>query len=63
MTAPLLCCICNHPIPVKGTWKYGNNAEPVMEGRCCDACDNKHVIPMRLAHLRMRKARFEAEDS
>lgn len=27
---------------------YGNNAEPVNNGRCCDDCNNEEVIPARL---------------
>lgn len=47
---PLICCICELPIPAKGTWTHGNNAEPVVKnGRCCDECDNMVVIPTRIA--------------
>ena len=27
---------------------YGNNAEPVAAGRCCDECNMSVVIPARL---------------
>ena len=27
---------------------YGNNAQPVNSGRCCDECNEKVVIPTRL---------------
>lgn len=40
------CCICGEPIE-----GYGNNPEPFMsadEGQCCNACNLKFVIPMRL---------------
>lgn len=37
------CVICGEPIT-----GYGNNAEPYKEGRCCDACNMKFVIPARL---------------
>jgi len=57
----LICSICNQPIPAKGTWTGGNNAEPVNDGRCCDHCDMAVVIPQRI--LQMRKARYEAEES
>lgn len=40
------CCICGEPIE-----GYGNNAAPYKEGRCCDACNYKFVIPARLADL------------
>ena len=39
-----VCCICGEPIE-----GYGNNPYPVKEeGRCCDACNLKFVIPARL---------------
>lgn len=40
------CCICGEPLE-----GYGNNPEPYMsydEGRCCDGCNLKFVIPSRL---------------
>lgn len=37
------CCFCKKII--KG---YGNNAEPVMRGRCCEDCDYGIVIPIRI---------------
>ena len=40
------CCICGEPLE-----GYGNNPEPYMhtdEGRCCDGCNLKFVIPTRL---------------
>jgi hypothetical protein len=27
---------------------YGNNADPVIDGRCCDKCNFSIVIPTRL---------------
>jgi hypothetical protein len=30
-------------------WRDGNNAQPIMDGRCCDECNNTLVIPARLA--------------
>ena len=42
-----ICCICGEPIE-----GYGNNPSPYKhEGRCCDACNSKFVIPARLAGL------------
>lgn len=39
-----ICCICGEPLE-----GYGNNPEPYKhEGRCCDACNLKFVIPARL---------------
>ena len=38
------CCICG-----KVFTGYGNNPDPVKKnGRCCDDCDNRYVIPARL---------------
>jgi hypothetical protein len=37
------CVICG--CEIKG---YGNNAEPVKSGRCCDTCNATKVIPARL---------------
>jgi hypothetical protein len=48
---PLICVICDQPIPAKGTWRGGNNAEPAAEGRCCDECDRTVVIPLRIARI------------
>lgn len=41
-----ICSICF--IPYEG---FGNNAEPVNNGRCCDACNDVIVIPARLQRL------------
>ena len=40
------CCICGEPIE-----GYGNNPEPYLsaeEGRCCDSCNVRFVIPARM---------------
>jgi hypothetical protein len=47
------CVICNDKIgvdPISG-WDGGHNAEPVAEGRCCDACNTMEVIPARLQQI------------
>ena len=44
------CCICKEPI--KG---YGNNAEPVCSGTCCDKCNMDVVIPARVKAFRNSK--------
>ena len=41
------CCICKQPIE-----GYGNNAEPVCKGRCCDKCNREKVIPARIDKFR-----------
>jgi hypothetical protein len=37
------CCFCK-----KDAGKFGNNALPIMKGRCCDDCNEDFVIPMRI---------------
>lgn len=44
------CCICGEPLE-----GYGNNPEPFMssdDGRCCDGCNLKFVIPMRIDYMK-----------
>jgi hypothetical protein len=41
------CCICGEPIE-----GYGNNPEPYKSvGRCCDGCNLKFVIPLRIEQM------------
>ena len=40
------CCLCG-----KDYEGYGNNAQPVCEGRCCDHCNLSIVIPERIRRL------------
>lgn len=40
------CCICGKEIE-----GYGNNAQPVADGQCCDECNMDKVIPARIAAL------------
>jgi hypothetical protein len=43
------CVICKEKIEVEDSgWKDGNNAKPVADGRCCNECNYKVVIPARL---------------
>ena len=45
----LECSICHGMIPRdKNGWEEGNNAEPVNSGRCCNECNTKVVIPVRI---------------
>jgi len=34
---------------------YGNNADPVSDGLCCDRCNMAYVIPARLKQMEKRK--------
>ncbi len=40
-----ICCICK-----KEYSGYGNNAQPIEEGQCCDKC-NRLVLRARLDYL------------
>lgn len=37
------CVICDQEIV-----GYGNNAEPIDSGKCCDKCNKEKVLPARL---------------
>lgn len=50
------CVICGHDFE-----GYGNNAEPVKHGICCDDCNEKVVIPARLKE--MEKMRVGLKES
>ena len=41
-----ICCFCGAKFS-----GYGNNAEPVSNGRCCDWCNFAVVIPARVRKL------------
>ncbi len=41
------CCICGEELKQK----YGNNAQPIKDGRCCTKCDNEVVIPKRIENM------------
>ena len=42
------CCICGKEIDEV----HSNNPYPYMtEGRCCNECNEKHVIPARMADI------------
>jgi hypothetical protein len=41
------CSICGEPYSGDG-----NEAEPVIDGRCCDRCSLEYIIPVRLEELR-----------
>ena len=52
-----ICCICGEPIE-----GYGNNPRPYKhEGRCCDACQSKFVLPARLANINKDKDQKDNE--
>lgn len=46
-TTPHICSICGEEY-----FGFGNNAEPVNDGRCCDICDGSVVIPRRITEVK-----------
>ena len=40
---------------------YGNNAEPVARGECCDDCNLKVVVPARIKMIYTGKERSKNE--
>ena len=51
-----ICVICE-----KEYAGWGNNAEPVKEGQCCDECNWKKVIPARLKRVNVKKVMYNFE--
>ena len=52
-----ICSICQ--MPFEGV---GNNAHPVNQGRCCNECDWRIVIPIRIrlvSHTYLRRMEDE----
>jgi hypothetical protein len=41
-----ICSICDGEYA-----EYGNNAQPINGGRCCDACNATRVIPERMRRI------------
>jgi hypothetical protein len=63
VVSKLKCSICGdeiRPHPLSG-WAGGNNAQPVNDGRCCDACDALVVIPKRIHILMEMRRKDEVE--
>ena len=52
------CVICSQPIGVDPNgWDGGHNAQPVLDGRCCEPCNAEVVMPTRL-----KQQQTEGED-
>jgi len=49
------CSICGEPYSGDG-----NQAKPVIDGRCCDRCSLEYVIPVRLEELRAAECAAES---
>lgn len=43
------CSICKRPFE-----GWGNNADPVNNGRCCDTCNMTVVIPARMTLIQLK---------
>ena len=43
-TSNMQCVLCDGPLDDQ----YGNNAEPVSKGKCCNICNATVVIPARI---------------
>lgn len=50
------CSICGNQYK-----RYGNNALPINDGRCCDKCNNDIVIPERIKRMIQGKSIYEKE--
>ena len=48
------CCICGREFN-----GFGNNANPIREGNCCDYCNSRFVLPIRLSKLTQNKPTYE----
>lgn len=51
------CSICQGPLERP----YGNNAQPINDGRCCDRCDADVVIPARIERIKQGRDPYEVE--
>jgi len=51
------CSICKY----NEIGKFGHNAQPINDGRCCGWCNNEFVIPrrMQIMHTEMQKGKDE----
>ena len=51
------CKICKLEIKMDtdGIWDGGHNAEPVIEGRCCQVCNITIVTPARFREFELRR--------
>ena len=48
------CCICG-----KEFEGWGNNANPVKDGTCCDDCNENVVLPVRIGWIKIENWRIE----
>ena len=50
------CTICK-----KSKSGFGNNAEPVVIGKCCDECYSKVIIPKKLKRIKKQKRTWQIQ--
>ena len=62
------CDICGgHIEPLRNpktgevVWEGGHNAQPIMDGRCCDGCNQTQVIPARMAMLMLKPLQYRLQ--
>lgn len=46
-----ICSICG-----KEYTHWGNNAQPINDGRCCDECNSTRVVPERITRMQQGKS-------
>lgn len=44
------CCFCKSEYD-----NFGNNAQPLKNGRCCNWCNNNMVVPLRIRIYTLKK--------
>ena len=48
----LTCCLCNCEIKEDITgYAFGHNAQPLVDGRCCEGCNSAKVLPIRIIQM------------
>lgn len=52
----IICCLCG-----KEFEGYGNSSYPLKNGRCCDVCNYKKVVPARIKKI--VKGEISGDDS
>ena len=46
MAVAEVCCFCSQQLN-----EYGNNAAPLKQGQCCDSCNMRTVVPVRMKQM------------
>ena len=54
MTPVEVCSICTGAIV-----GFGNDAQPINDGRCCDRCNLERVLPEKVRRMQARDAKRE----